>query len=192
MTIQSHYKIRRAVLIQKIHSQNDNAMKKILAILFAVLLLFVCGNQKYQKNIDDAIECMEKITGGSAAISSTYIDTWRTAIYDHEYNGEYCSDFNEALAKHKVFILSSDAFKELTIKMAKTDSLINELRDYPSSYKEAFDEIVSIYTDVDAMYESAKDPEGSLSSYSDKVMSSYENTSKRIKAFKIKYCSDKK
>lgn len=192
MTIQSHYKIRRAVLIQKIHSQNDNAMKKILAILFAVLLLFGCGNQKYQKNIDDAIECMEKITGGSAAISSTYIDTWRTAIYDHEYNGEYCSDFNEALAKHKVFILSSDAFKELTIKMAKTDSLINELRDYPSSYKEAFDEIVSIYTDVDAMYESAKDPEGSLSSYSDKVMSSYENTSKRIKAFKIKYCSDKK
>ena len=48
--------------------------------------------------------------------------------------------FNEALAKHKVFILSSDAFKELTIKMAKADSLINELRDYPSSYKEAFDE----------------------------------------------------
>lgn len=167
-------------------------MKKIVPILFAVLLLFGCGNQGYQKNIDDTIECMEKITGGSAAISSTYIDTWRTAIYDHEYNGEYCSDFNEALAKHKVFILSSYAFKELTIKMAKADSLINELRDYPSSYKEAFDEIVSIYTDVDAMYESAKDPDGSLSSYSDKVMSSYENTSKRIKAFKIKYCSDKK
>lgn len=167
-------------------------MKKIAPFLFTVLLLFGCGNQGYQKNIDDAIECMEKITGGSAAISSTYIDTWRTAIYDHEYNGEYCSDFNEALAKHKVFILSSDAFKELTIKMAKADSLINELRDYPSGYKEAFDEIVSIYTEVDAMYESAKDPDGSLSSYSDKVMSSYESTSKRIKAFKIKYCSDKK
>lgn len=167
-------------------------MRKILPILFTVLLMCGCSNQKYQKDIDDAIECMEKITGGSAAISSTYIDTWRTAIYDHEYNGEYCSDFNEALAKHKVFILSSDAFKELTIKMAKADSLINELRDYPSRYKEAFDEIVSIYTDVDAMYESAKDPDGSLSSYSDKVMSNYENTSKRIKAFKIKYCSNKK
>ena len=109
-------------------------MRKILPILFTVLLMCGCSNQKYQKDIDDAIECMEKITGGSAAISSTYIDTWRTAIYDHEYNGEYCSDFNEALAKHKVFILSSDAFKELTIKMAKADSLINELRDYPSIF----------------------------------------------------------
>lgn len=166
-------------------------MKKMLTICI-IVLLSSCNNGKYQETLDKTIDYMEKITGSSAAISSTYIDTWRAAIFDHEYNGGYCSDFNEALAKHKVFILSSDVFKELTIEKAKADSLINELRDYPSSYKEAFDEIISIYTDVDAMYESAKDPDGSLSSYSDKAMRSYENTSKRIKAFKIKYCSDKK
>lgn len=167
-------------------------MKKILTILFAALLFYGCSNKKYQENLDEAIKYMEKITGASAAISNSYIDTWRTAIYDHEYNGEYCSDFNEAIAKHRVFILSSDTFKELIVNMAKADSLINELRDYPSSYKEAFDEIVSIYADVDAMYESAKQPDGSLSSYSEKTMHSYDNTSKRIKAFKIKYSPNNK
>ena len=46
---------------------------------------------------------IEKEADLSEAIALHYCDTWRKVIYDHEYNGEYCTDFNEALAKHQEF-----------------------------------------------------------------------------------------
>ncbi len=166
-------------------------MKRFLFACIAALLISCNGKKEYQKNLEDTIGLMEEAVNTSTAISGTYVEVWRTAIFDNEYNGKYCSDFNEALADHMLKVLKTDSFKELTMKMDKIDSLIVVLRDYPSSYKDAFDEVASIYSDVDAIYQMAKDPDGSLTTYSDKVMKSYDNTSKRIKTFKIKYAQPK-
>ena len=54
---------------------------------------------------------IEKEADLSEAITLHYCDTWRKVIYDHEYNGEYCTDFNEALAKHQEFIITTDTYK---------------------------------------------------------------------------------
>ncbi len=51
------------------------------------------------------------------AITLHYCDTWRkVTFYDHEYNGEYCTDFNEDLAKHQEFIITTDTYKRLKTK----------------------------------------------------------------------------
>lgn len=162
-------------------------MKRIMLACIAVLLIGCNSKKEYQKNLEDTVELMEEAVSVSTVISGTYIDVWRTAIFDNKYNGKFCSDFNEALADHMSKVIETDSFKGLTMKMDKIDSLVVVLRDYPSSYKDAFDEVASIYADVDAIYQMAKNPEGSLNTYSDKVMKSYDNTNKRIKTFKIKY-----
>lgn len=167
-------------------------MKKLSIICVIALLLLSCNNKKYQATLDETIDRMDQITNTSVAISSTYIKVWRTAIYDNEYEGEYCSDFNEALAKHMEFIQGSETYKNLVNRKNTADSLMIVLRDYPSSYKEAFDEIVSIYADVDEVYKNAMSPDGSLSSFSEKAMRNYDSTTKRIKAFKIKYATPQK
>lgn len=166
-------------------------MKKLL-IICIVALLSSCNNGKYQETLDKTIDYMDKITNTSAAISGTYIEVWRTAIYDNLYQESYCSDFNEALAKHKTFIQGTESYKELINRKKTADSLMVVLRNYPSSYKEAFDEIVSIYADVDEVYKNAMSPDGSLSSFSEKATKNYDNTTKRIKAFKIKYATPQK
>ena len=162
-------------------------MKRIMLACIAVLLISCNSKKEYQKNLEDTVGLMEEVITVSTVISVTYIDVWRTAIFDNKYNGKFCSDFNEALADHMSNVVQTESFKGLAIKMDKIDSMVVVLRDYPSDYKDAFDEVASIYADVDAIYQMAKNPEGSLNTYSDKVNKSYDNTTKRIKTFKIKY-----
>ena len=43
-----------------------------------------------------------------------------------------------------------------------------QLNDYPSSCKDAYNELVSIYADTDELFRFADEPRGSLSTYSTK------------------------
>lgn len=119
------------------------------------------------------------------------IDTWRKVIYDHEYNGEYCTDFNEALAKHQEFIITTDTYKRLKQKKDSIEAIMPQLNDYPSSCKDAYNELVSIYADADELFRFADEPRGSLSTYSTKTTDLYQKIEKSLKEFKIKHIQNK-
>lgn len=76
-------------------------MKKFfyLTAILTIVLVSCNSEKKYKEKLSNAASMIEKEANLSEAIVLTYCDTWRKVIYDHEYNGEYCTDFNEALAK---------------------------------------------------------------------------------------------
>ena len=90
-------------------------MKKFfyLTAILTIVLVSCNSEKKYKEKLSNAASMIEKEANLSEAIVLTYCDTWRKVIYDHEYNGEYCTDFNEALAKLNEFIITTDTYKRL-------------------------------------------------------------------------------
>ena len=104
---------------------------------------------------------------------------------------EYCTDFNEALAKHQEFIITTDTYKRLKQKRDSIEAIMPQLNDYPSSCKDAYNELVSIYADTDELFRFADEPRGSLSTYSTKTTDLYQKIEKSLKEFKIKHIQNK-
>ena len=98
-------------------------MKKFfyLTAILTIVLVSCNSEKKYKEKLSNAASMIEKEANLGEAIVLTYCDTWRKVIYDHEYNGEYCTDFNEALAKLNEFIITTDTYKRLK---QKRDSMI--------------------------------------------------------------------
>ena len=65
--------------------------------------------------------------------------------------------------------------------------LIRELKEYPSEYEKAYNEAVSLYTDVDQLTGYADSPSGSLSSYSALTSDLVISITKKIKEFRLKH-----
>ena len=146
-------------------------MKKFfyLTAILTIVLVSCNSEKKYKEKLSNAASMIEKEANLSEAIVLTYCDTWRKVIYDHEYNGEYCTDFNEALAKLNEFIITTDTYKRLKQKRDSIETIMPLLNDYPSNCKDAYNELVSIYADADELFRFADDPRGSLSTYSTKT-----------------------
>ena len=147
-------------------------MKKFfyLSAILAIVLVSCNSEKEYIAKLSNTASMIEKEADLSEAITLHYCDTWRKVIYDHEYNGEYCTDFNEALAKHQEFIITTDTYK---------------------SCKDAYNELVSIYADTDELFRFADEPRGSLSTYSTKTTDLYQKIEKSLKEFKIKHIQNK-
>ena len=122
-------------------------MKKFfyLSAILAIVLVSCNSEKEYIAKLSNTASMIEKEADLSEAITLHYCDTWRKVIYDHEYNGEYCTDFNEALAKHQEFIITTDTYKRLKQKRDSIEAIMPQLNDYPSSCKDAYNELVSIY-----------------------------------------------
>lgn len=163
-------------------------MNKFLFTLLACTLLCGCnGSKNYNGKLKKTTQLMAELTFYSGHITDDYTNVWREAIYDKEYQGEYCSDFNEALSKHQEFVKGTSLYETVNLKKDTLDILIKELREYPSDYKESYDDIVSLYTDVDELIGYANTPSGSLTTYSSKTSNLVVEITKRIKEFNIKY-----
>ena len=76
-------------------------MKKFfyLSAILAIVLVSCNSEKEYIAKLSNTASMIEKEADLSEAIALHYCDTWRKVIYDHEYNGEYCTDFNEAFPK---------------------------------------------------------------------------------------------
>lgn len=162
-------------------------MKKFfyLSAILAIVLVSCNSEKEYIAKLSNTASMIEKEADLSEAITLHYCDTWRKVIYDHEYNGEYCTDFNEALAKHQEFIITTDTYKRLKQKRDSIEAIMPQLNDYPSSCKDAYNELVSIYADTDELFRFADEPRGSLSTYSTKTTDLYQKIEKSLKEFKI-------
>ena len=139
-------------------------MKKFfyLSAILAIVLVSCNSEKEYIAKLSNTASMIEKEADLSEAITLHYCDTWRKVIYDHEYNGEYCTDFNEALAKHQEFIITTDTYKRLKQKR-----------------------------DTDELFRFADEPRGSLSTYSTKTTDLYQKIEKSLKEFKIKHIQNK-
>ena len=115
-------------------------MKKFfyLSAILAMVLVSCNSEKEYIAKLSNTASMIEKEADLSEAITLHYCDTWRKVIYDHEYNGEYCTDFNEALAKHQEFIITTDTYKRLKQKRDSIEAIMPQLNDYPSSCKDAY------------------------------------------------------
>ena len=157
-------------------------MKKFfyLSAILAIVLVSCNSEKEYIAKLSNTASMIEKEADLSEAIALHYCDTWRKVIYDHEYNGEYCTDFNEALAKHQEFIITTDTYKRLKQKKDSIEAIMPQLNDYPSSCK-----------DADELFRFADEPRGSLSTYSTKTTDLYQKIEKSLKEFKIKHIQNK-
>ena len=168
-------------------------MKKFfyLTAILTIVLVSCNSEKKYKEKLSNAASMIEKEANLSEAIVLTYCDTWRKVIYDHENNGEYCTDFNEALAKLNEFIITTDTYKRLKQKRDSIETIMPLLNDYPSNCKDAYNELVSIYADADELFRFADDPRGSLSTYSTKTTDLFQKIEKSMKEFKVKHIQNK-
>lgn len=168
-------------------------MKKIFyfSVILSIVLVSCNSEKKYTEKLSNAASMIENEANLSGAIALHYCDTWRKVIYDHEYNGEYCTDFNEALEKHKEFIITTDTYKRLKQKRDSIEAIMPQLNDYPSNCKDAYNELVSIYADADELFRFADEPRGSLATYSAKTTDLYQKIEKSLKEFKVKHMQNK-
>jgi predicted butyrate kinase (DUF1464 family) len=163
-------------------------MKKIL--LFAILAIALAGcksEKEYQKKIEETLDNMSEITMLSAPFIDGITDVWSTAIYDNMYNGGYCSDFKKALADYIPKLQAISAYAELKQSADNLSAKVKELNDYPSKYKEAYNELAELTPLVYEFFQLASNPEGSLTTYSTKTKELYTQIGNKISSMKLKY-----
>jgi hypothetical protein len=163
-------------------------MKKI--ILFAILAVALtgCKNEKeYQKELDVILDEMLEITMLSTPFIDGITDVWSTAIHKNRYQGNYCSDFNEALADFIPKLHSIDRYIELESMADSLRIKVRKLSDCPSKYKDAYNELAELTPQVYEFFQLASSPKGSLTTYSTKTKELYTQIGNKISAMKLKY-----
>ena len=92
-------------------------MNRFLLILLTCALLCGCNStKKYNEKLKRTTQLMAELTFYSEHITDDYTNVWKEAIYDNEYQGAYCSDFNEALSLSLIHISEPIRYIDKRIK----------------------------------------------------------------------------
>lgn len=165
-------------------------MKRLLLLsgLISCILFTGCNNnEEYKEKLGKALDKIETIY----LISSVHIwetkNVWRTAIYDHEYNGRRCDDFEEALFDHNSKLRETDHYKSLMRDVKYLYQMVKDLNEYPKKYKEAYNELIELTTLVKEFVRMMEAPSGSLLTYSNKHEELYSDIERRIDIMRLKY-----
>ncbi len=167
-------------------------MRKIMLFMVTLMLILMssCGKSESQfdKELNKAYAVMEKTRFSSALMCDKISSTWNKAIFDNRTpSGKYCSDFNDALTELFDNFSESgitDSIKNWNNEMQK---LTSQMNDAPHSRKDCYNDFVDIVSEVSSFSRMATSPSGNLRSYNEQTTSTFENISKKIDQFKIKY-----
>jgi hypothetical protein len=163
-------------------------MKKIILFALAAIVLAGCKNEKeYQEKLGETLDNMFEVATLSTPFIDGITDVWRTAISDNRYNGNYCRDFNEALADYIPKIQAISIYLELKNKADSLNIKVKELSDYPSKYKDAYNELAELTPQVYEFFQLASSPKGSLTTYQTKTKELYSQIGNKISTMKLKY-----
>lgn len=166
-------------------------MKKVflfLTLVFAVLLTSCNRTAKFDKNLQDAYTKLVLLNSTCQMLSETTIKVWHTAIYENvDLNGNYVSDFNEALATYSKSLKQKGFYDTLAVQKQEVDSVIKLMANPPSDRKDAYDDFVKYAGDSNVLYGLATSPQGSLQSYSNNVQQLLMAIYKEDNEFKMKY-----
>jgi hypothetical protein len=163
-------------------------MKKIIFLALLVAVASSCKDEKkYQTKLGSTLDSMTDII----IISAVYIDAikqvWHTAIYDKEYLGKFCGDFNNALADYVPKLHSTQGYIDLKGKANHINIEVKGLSDYPAKYKDAYSEIAEIAPLVKEYFNLANSPTGSITSYSTRSKELFSQINNKISTMKLKY-----
>ncbi len=166
-------------------------MKRVFFVLLAgILLLSSCGKseKQFDKELSEAFTQMEKTKLTSALVCSDVSNTWQKAIFDNRTpSGKYCSDFNDAL-KELYQKYSDNGITDSISRWNKSmQEMTSKLNEHPDSRKDCYNDFVEIVSEVSSFSRMATDPSGNLRSYNQQTNEAYENISKKLDQFKIKY-----
>lgn len=126
--------------------------------------------------------------GTSGYICDDISSTWRKAIYDHRGpDGNYCSDFNDALRELRQKYNRTGITDSLTKYRDEMQTATSKLNNPPSSRKDCYNDFVALVGEVSSLSRMATDPSGSLQSYNNDVNETVGNITKMIDQFNIKY-----
>ena len=165
-------------------------MKKNLFILLVTMIVFSSCNseKKYQENMRTTIYMMAEIMVESMEQTEKIVNIWETAIYENKYNGKYCRDFNDALQDFIPKIMDEPMVrKKLIDDVNNIDVKMQELKKFPSKYKEAFYEMAELAPLVKKIAENVKAPSGSLLTYGEKQAELSNEIMNRIDVIILKY-----
>lgn len=163
-------------------------MKKIILFTLLAAALVGCKSKKeYQERFNSALDKMIILNAKSSVYIKAYTDIWKTAIYDKKFRGEYCSDFNYAINTYQDDMQNHESYKTFIDDHSKLKEDMRLLKDYPNRHKEAYNELVELFTLVDEYYSYAENISGSLTSYVQNTSNLSSEISKKRRSIEIKY-----
>lgn len=165
-------------------------MKRLLLLsgLISCILFTGCNNnEEYKDKMETALDKIELICMLSSMKIYEIEYVWQTAIYDHEYNGRRCDNFEEALFDHNSKLRETDEYKSLMQDVEYLYQMVEDLNKYPKKYKEAYNELIELTTLVKEFVRMMEVPSGSLLTYSNKHEELYSDIERRIDIMRLKY-----
>ncbi|MFH1051686.1 MAG: hypothetical protein V1779_12260 [bacterium] len=156
-------------------------MNKFLILLAAISLLS-CGEsvKDYSLRAFPVSDSIQLAIETNHDVSTGRRQAWSDAIYDKQYKDKFVYDFNEALAMYLEDNVT--LIEEIKNKKKKIDSLYLSLKEHPDESAELYNKIKELYSIYIMSYNCAVEPEGSLQSYTDELVS-YNLKFKEIKNY---------
>lgn len=175
--------------------RTSRTIKRLFLVFlsFFVSSIFIsCGQSKaeYMKKVNGVSGEMSDIVELSSQTRDRIVEVWNDAIDNNQYDGEYVDDFNTALQNEMSQGQASQLISQLQGYKSQLDADMKELRNYPSSCKDAYNDLVEAYGEVCKLYNDATNPSGSLMTYSESSLTDYQNADKAIQQFNVKYQQD--
>lgn len=182
----------RLVELRIVQTKNNMIMRKVSFIMLTgvFFLLTSCGKseKQFDKELSEVYSQMEKTKLTSAFVCSEVSSAWQKAIFDHTPpNGNYCSDFNDALKELYQNFSKSGITDSIAKWNRNMQEMTKKLNEHPDSRKDCYNEFVGIVSEVSSFSRMAADPSGNLRSYNQQINEAYENISKKQDQLKIKY-----
>ncbi|MCW0507971.1 hypothetical protein [Riemerella anatipestifer] len=145
-------------------------MKKALLFFALSLIIFTsCSNKtQYKKGISDAYVELGGAFFWADMITGEVASVWHRAIFDRSYQGQYVSDFNEALAQFRNEDVMKTSIDSMDSCYNKGVSNVEKIKNPPKEYEGVYNDIVILATKTGELVKLAKEPEGSLTSFSEK------------------------
>ena len=161
----------------------------VITIIMALCLLSSCNsNQEFDKNLSKTYDNVVKCYDAGYGIAAKTHDVWNDAIFQsNDVYGNYTGNWQDVLSKFTKDCQAKGYYDSLAIFKDKMDSLAGTLVDAPESRKDAYNDIISMVSDADALIRLVSNPTGSLKDFSEQVKTIQSSIEPKIDQFKIKY-----
>lgn len=169
-------------------------MKKVVSLLFVVLILSACGKnaEEYKAELQGVVDRMLENTADAEEIVNSYSDVWRHSIESRgaipvaemaattgleqdviqEYfvinpAGNIPDDFSLNVQSLNSYYQESGDLERIKETSDEIQNKINALNNPPSEFEKVYDEVLDMYTYAEQYIEMALNPTGSLQSFNE-------------------------
>lgn len=164
--------------------------KSIVLLVISAFLLSSCGSKEkaFDTNLQESYSEMTITLASSCIVCDKVSQTWSNAIRNNiDHHGRYCYDFNDALKTLFTEYQADGTIDKIELHKDKMINSAKLLNNPPKSRKDCYDDYMEIVSEASSLARMATDPTGSLQSYNNQTNETFENLTKKIELFKIKY-----